>query len=77
MGGSYLTLFLIDKAHLSPLALGQCKASVHFSGDVDLRSARRFGVEALSALVDSADWREGMAAFVEKRAPAFAPADEA
>jgi enoyl-CoA hydratase/carnithine racemase len=58
---------------LSPQALGQCKASVHFSGDVDLRSARRFGVEALSALVDSADWREGMAAFVEKRAPVFEP----
>ena len=62
---------------LSPQALGQCKASVHLSGDVDLRSARRFGVEALSALVDSADWREGMAAFVEKRAPAFAPGDDA
>ncbi|MEP9355227.1 enoyl-CoA hydratase-related protein [Xanthobacter sp. KR7-65] len=58
---------------LSPLALGQCKASVHLAGDVDLRSARRFGIEALSALVDSADWREGMAAFVEKRKPAFAP----
>ncbi|MFG1302094.1 enoyl-CoA hydratase-related protein [Xanthobacter sp. V3C-3] len=58
---------------LSPLALAQCKASVHLAGDVDLRSARRYGVEALSALVDSADWREGMAAFVEKRAPAFAP----
>ncbi len=58
---------------LSPQALGQCKASVHLSGDVDLRSARRFGVEALSALVDSADWREGMAAFVEKRAPVFEP----
>lgn len=61
---------------LSPQALGQCKASVHLSGDVDLRSARRFGVEALSALVDSADWREGMAAFVEKRAPAYAPGDD-
>ncbi|MBN8917008.1 MAG: enoyl-CoA hydratase/isomerase family protein [Rhizobiales bacterium] len=58
---------------LSPLALAQCKASVHLAGDVDLRSARRFGVEALSALVASADWQEGMAAFVEKRAPNFAP----
>ena len=60
---------------LSPQALGQCKASVHFSDDVDLRSDRRFGVEALSALVDSADWREGMAAFAKKRAPRFEPKD--
>lgn len=58
---------------LSPQALGQCKASVHLSGDVDLRSARRFGVEALSALVGSDDWNEGMSAFVEKRPPAFGP----
>jgi enoyl-CoA hydratase/carnithine racemase len=58
---------------LSPQALGQCKASVHLAGDVDLRSARRFGVEALSALVGSPDWLEGMAAFVEKRAPRFEP----
>ncbi len=62
---------------LSPQALGQCKSSIHLAGDVDLRSARRFGVEALSALVDSADWREGMAAFVEKRAPRFEPRDDA
>lgn len=58
---------------LSPQALAQCKTSIHLSGDVDLRSARRFGVEALSALVGSADWLEGMSAFVEKRAPAFGP----
>lgn len=58
---------------LSPQALAQCKMSIHLSGDVDLRSARRFGVEALSALVGSADWLEGMSAFVEKRPPNFAP----
>lgn len=56
---------------LSPRALAQCKASIHVSGDVDLRSARRFGVEALSALVDCDDWREGMSAFIEKRPPNF------
>ncbi len=56
---------------LSPQALAQCKLSLHVSGDVDLRSARRFGVEALSALVGSADWLEGMDAFVNKRAPDF------
>jgi enoyl-CoA hydratase/carnithine racemase len=60
---------------LGPQALGQCKASIHLAGDVDLRSARRFGVEALSALVGTAEWREGMAAFVEKRAPDFQPRD--
>lgn len=58
---------------LSPQALAQCKMSIHLSGDVDLRSARRFGVEALSALVGSADWLEGMSAFIEKRPPAFGP----
>ncbi len=58
---------------LSPQALAQCKASIHLAGDVDLRSARRFGVEALSALVGAADWNEGMSAFVEKRPPAFGP----
>jgi enoyl-CoA hydratase/carnithine racemase len=58
---------------LSPQALAQCKMSIHLSGDVDLRSARRYGVEALSALVGSADWLEGMSAFVEKRPPNFAP----
>jgi enoyl-CoA hydratase/carnithine racemase len=59
--------------NLSPQALAQCKMSIHLSGDVDLRSARRFGIEALSALVGSADWLEGMSAFVEKRAPVFGP----
>ena len=58
---------------LSPQALTQCKMSIHLSGYVDLRSARRFGVEALSALVGSADWLEGMSAFVEKRKPNFSP----
>jgi enoyl-CoA hydratase/carnithine racemase len=61
---------------LSPQALAQCKISIHLSGDVDLRSARRFGVEALSAMVGSADWLEGMSAFVEKRPPNFAPTQE-
>ena len=56
---------------LSPQAQAQCKLSIHLSGDVDLRSARRFGVEALSAMVGSPDWLEGMDAFVAKRPPRF------
>ncbi len=58
--------------HLSPLAVAQAKAAVHVSGDVDLASARRFGLEALTTLIGSPDWIEGMAAFREKRPPDFA-----
>lgn len=49
-----------------PMALAQCKASVHLSGAVDLRSARRFGVEALSTLVGSRDLVAVMRAFLEE-----------
>lgn len=56
---------------LAPRAIAQAKASIHVSADVDLRSARRYGLEALAMLVDGEEWREGMFAFVEKRAPRF------
>jgi len=56
---------------LSPMAIGQSKASIHVSGDVDLRSARRFGLEALTSLIGTRDWEEGMRAFIEKRPPDF------
>jgi enoyl-CoA hydratase/carnithine racemase len=56
---------------LSPMAIAQAKAAVHVSADTDLRSARRYGLESLALLVGSADWQEGMAAFIEKRAPRF------
>jgi enoyl-CoA hydratase len=56
---------------LSPLALAQAKASIYVSESVDLASARRFGLEALTLLIDSADWREGMRAFIDKREPRF------
>jgi enoyl-CoA hydratase/carnithine racemase len=56
---------------LSPAAVAQAKAAVHVSGDVDLASARRFGLEALTTLIGSPDWREGMAAFREKRPPNY------
>lgn len=69
-------LLASDLLDFSPLALGQCKTSIHVAGDVDLRSARRFGIEALSALIGSADWQEGMSAFVEKRPPRFRPGSE-
>lgn len=54
-----------------PRAIAQAKASVYVSEDADLRTARRFGVESLTALASTPEWREGVRAFVEKRAPQF------
>jgi len=56
---------------LSPLAIAQAKASVYVAEDVDLATARRFGLEALAMLIGSPDWQEGMAAFHAKRPPRF------
>lgn len=56
---------------LSPRAIAQSKAAVYLSEDADLRSARRFGLEALSLLIGSSDWTEGISAFHAKRPPKF------
>jgi enoyl-CoA hydratase/carnithine racemase len=56
---------------MSPMAIAQGKASVYVSEDVDLATARRYGLESLAMLIGSADWEEGMAAFHERRAPEF------
>ncbi|MEN9763701.1 MAG: hypothetical protein RI906_3527 [Pseudomonadota bacterium] len=52
-------------------ALAQSKAVIYASEDADLRTAHRFGIDALSLLVGSDEWREGMSAFLEKRKPRF------
>jgi len=56
---------------LSPMAIAQSKAAVNLSLDTDLRSARKFGLEALCSLVGSRDWKIGMQACNEKREPEF------
>ncbi|HLG86151.1 MAG TPA: enoyl-CoA hydratase/isomerase family protein [Alphaproteobacteria bacterium] len=56
---------------LSPLAIAQAKSSVYVAEDVDLATARRFGLEQLSMLIGSSDWQEGMDAFHAKRPPKF------
>ena len=54
-----------------PLALAQAKASIYVAEDADLKTARRFGVEALTSLAATPEWKEGVTAFVEKRKPRF------
>lgn len=56
---------------LSPMAIAQSKAATYMCEDVDLGTARRIGLEALAMLIDSRDWKEGIAAFHEKRPPVF------
>ncbi len=60
-----------DLKAMSPLAIAQGKASVYISEDVDLATARRYGLESLAMLINSPDWQEGMAAFHAKRPPKF------
>jgi len=60
-----------ELATSGPKALAQAKASVYAAEDSDVRTARRFGVEALTALASTDEWREGVRAFAEKRAPDF------
>src|SRR5581483_10989497 len=54
-------------------AVAQSKMAVRLCGDADLTTARSVGLEALSMLIDEPEWREGMSAFMEKRAPRFQP----
>ena len=54
-----------------PLALAQAKASIYIAEDSDLATATRFGVDALTSLAATPEWREGVSAFVEKRKPRF------
>ena len=54
-----------------PLALAQAKACTYVAEDADLAAATRFGVEALTSLAATDEWREGVTAFAEKRRPRF------
>lgn len=55
----------------APLSVRQIKKSVRYGGQMELRTAYRFEVEAYNHLVDTQDRREGILAFNEKRKPVF------
>ena len=55
----------------SPLAMGMAKHVVNMCVNTDMHTGRDIERLAQSLLVQSADHKEGMAAFAEKRDPAF------
>ncbi len=55
----------------APLAVRQAKKSIRYGGQMEIRTAYRFEVEAYNQLVDTDDRREGILAFNEKRKPQF------
>ncbi len=55
----------------APLSVRQIKKSVRYGGEMELRTALRFEVEAYNHLVDTEDRLEGVLAFNEKRKPNF------
>jgi enoyl-CoA hydratase/carnithine racemase len=55
----------------APLAVRQAKKSIRYGGQMEIRTAYRFEVEAYNHLVDTDDRREGILAFNEKRKPQF------
>jgi len=55
----------------APLSVRQSKKSIRYGGQMELRTAYRFEVEAYNHLVDTEDRVEGVKAFNEKRKPVF------
>ena len=55
----------------APLSVRQAKRAIHQGLQLDLTSGLRYEVEAYNRLVPTADRREGVKAFNEKRKPRF------
>ena len=55
----------------APLSVRQVKKSIRYGGQMELRTAYRFEVEAYNHLIDTQDRMEGVKAFNEKRKPVF------
>jgi enoyl-CoA hydratase len=55
----------------APLSVRQVKKSIRYGGQMELRTALRFEVEAYNHLVDTEDRMEGVLAFNQKRKPNF------
>ncbi len=55
----------------APIAIATAKSAINNGYDMDMKSASKFEIETFTAAFGSDDKTEGMAAFLEKRAPEF------
>lgn len=55
----------------APLSIRQVKKSIRYGGQMELRTAYRFEIEAYNHLINTEDRVEGVLAFNEKRKPRF------
>jgi enoyl-CoA hydratase len=55
----------------APISVRQAKHAIHFGLQMDLASAMMLEIEAYNRMVPTADRREGIASFNEKRKPRF------
>jgi len=55
----------------APISVRQAKHAIHFGMQMDLASAMMLEIEAYNRMVPTADRREGIASFNEKRKPRF------
>ena len=60
-----------ELAAKSPIAMRACKQAVNAAFDVDLATGQRIERDLFALCFASADQKEGMSAFLEKRAPEF------
>ncbi len=60
-----------ELAGKSPLAMRYCKAAVNAAADTDLETGQRIERDLFALAFATEDQTEGMAAFLEKRAPEF------
>lgn len=60
-------------AQNSPLALAYAKASIDIGMETSIEQGLRFETAAIRTTLTSEDYREGLAAFAEKRPPEFPP----